>query len=143
MTDPDAVIQLPCVCTTMRRATRALTRFYDASLRETGLRSTQFTLLQALHIAGEIRQGQLGAILSLDTTTLTRSLRSLVDAGLVKSETGEDRRERYFRLTPAGERRFQDAMPAWRKVQNQVKKTIGLDWERLERDLRAITASVT
>ena len=127
----------------MRRATRAVTRLYDRELREVGLRSTQFTLLQALHLAGTITQGELGSLLSLDSTTLTRSLQPLVDEGWVKSERGEDRRERHLRLTASGEHKYQGALPAWRRAQNQLNKTIGRDWDRLERDLRQIAGAIT
>ena len=88
-------------------------------------------------------QGDLDSLLSLDSTTLSRSLQPLVDAGWVKSERGEDRRERHLRLTASGERKYQDALPAWRRAQNQLTKTIGRNWERLERDLRQIAGSVT
>lgn len=135
-------LELPCVCASMRRATRAVTRLYDRELREAELRSTQFTLLQALHLAGTVTQGNLDSLLSLDSTTLSRSLQPLVEAGWVKSERGEDRRERYLRLTASGERKYQEALPAWRRAQNQLAKTIGRDWDRLERDLRQIAASV-
>jgi DNA-binding MarR family transcriptional regulator len=127
----------------MRRATRAVTRLYDRELSEVALRSTQFTLLQALHLAGTMTQGDLGSLLSLDSTTLTRSLQPLLDAGWVNSKRGEDRRERHLRLTPSGERKYQDALPAWHRAQNHLKNIIGREWERLERDLRQITGSVT
>jgi DNA-binding MarR family transcriptional regulator len=143
MTASESLPQLPCIGTSMRRATRAVTRLYDRELRTTALRSTQFTLLQALHIAGTLTQGHLGSLLSLDTTTLTRSLEPLLDNGWVKSERGDDRRERHLRLTASGERKYQEALPAWRRAQNLLKRAIGSDWERLERDLRQITASVT
>jgi DNA-binding MarR family transcriptional regulator len=142
MSGTESLPQLPCVCTSMRRATRAVTRLYDREFREVGLRSTQFTLLQALHIGGDLTQGLLGSALSLDSTTLTRSLQPLVEAGWVKSERGEDRRERYLRLTASGQRKYEDALPAWRRAQNQLKKTLGRDWDRLERDLRQIAGSV-
>lgn len=143
MADPDSVLQLPCACTSMRRATRAVTRLYDRELRETGLRSTQFTLLQALEIAGELTQGDLASLLSLDSTTLTRSLRPLLDAGWVKSEPGEDRRERHFRLTASGLRKYQDGAPAWRRAQNHLKRAVGRGWDELEQSLRRVTAAVT
>jgi len=143
MTDSEPLLRLPCVCASMRRATRAVTRLCDRELREVGLRSTQFTLLQALHLASTMTQGDLDSLLSLDSATLSRSLQPLVDAGWVKSERGEDRRERHLRLTASGERKFQDALPAWRRAQKQLTKTIGRDWERLERDLRQIAGSVT
>jgi DNA-binding MarR family transcriptional regulator len=143
MAASEPLIQLPCVCASMRRATRAVTRMYDRELREVALRSTQFTLLQALHLTGTVTQGDLDSLLSLDSTTLSRSLQPLVDAGWVKSERGDDRRQRHLRLTASGERKFQDALPAWRRAQNQLTRTIGRDWDRLERDLRLIAGSVT
>jgi hypothetical protein len=54
---------LPCTCWTLRRATRALTQWYEEALGPTGLRATQFTVLQALSLAGEVSQGRLGEIL--------------------------------------------------------------------------------
>jgi DNA-binding MarR family transcriptional regulator len=117
-----------------------VTRLYDRELRETGLRSTQFTLLQALEIAGRITQGQLGSILSLDSTTLTRSLQALIEEGWVKDARGDDRRERYLQLTPTGRHKLQEASPSWRRAQNRLKKALGRDWEELDADLRRVTA---
>ena len=142
MTDPETVVSLPCAATSLRRATRAVTRLYDRELRESGLRSTQFTLLQALDIAGEVTQGRLGSILSLDSTTLTRSLQALVQEGWVKETRGDDRRERYLQLTPSGRRKYQEAKPAWRRAQNRLMKALGRSWEDFDADLRRITASV-
>ena len=138
----EPLVELPCICASMRRATRAVTRLYDRQLREVDLRSTQFTLLQALHTAGTVTQGDLDSLLSLDSTTLSRSLQPLVEAGWVKSERGEDQRERHLRLTASGERKYQEALPAWRRAQYQLTKAIGRDWDRLERDLRQIAGSV-
>jgi DNA-binding MarR family transcriptional regulator len=125
----------------MRRATRAVSRLYDRELRESGLRGTQFTLLQALHLAGTLTQGDLVSLPCIDSTTLTRSLQPLIDAGWVKSERGEDRRERHLRLTASGERKLQNVLPAWQRAQNAFKKAIGKDWDRLESDLRRIVAT--
>ena len=65
---------LPCFCASLRRASRALTQVYEQALRPLGLRGTQFTVLQALSLAGEVPQGELGRILAMDSTTLTRTL---------------------------------------------------------------------
>lgn len=142
MTEPESVVPLPCAGTSLRRATRAVTRLYDRELRETGLRSTQFTLLQALEIAGEVTQGRLSSILSLDSTTLTRSLQALIEEGWVKVKRGDDRRERHLRLTPWGRRKYQDAKPAWRRAQTCLIRAIGRSWEDFDADLRRITGSV-
>jgi DNA-binding MarR family transcriptional regulator len=142
MANPETVVPLPCVGTSLRRATRAVTRLYDRELRESGLRSTQFTLLQALQIAGEVTQGRLGSILSLDSTTLTRSLQALIEAGWVKETRGDDRRERYLQLTPSGRRKYEEVKPAWRRAQNRLIRAIGRSWAELDADLRRITGSV-
>src|SRR5260370_19239130 len=77
---------LPCACANLRRAARAGSRLYNRELRETGLEITQFTILMTLEISGEITQGELGRLLSLDSTTLSRILTPLVTDGWV----GED-----------------------------------------------------
>ena len=48
--------QLPCMCSSFRRTSRALTQLYENALRPMGLRATQFTILQALLLAGEVTQ---------------------------------------------------------------------------------------
>jgi DNA-binding MarR family transcriptional regulator len=134
--------ELRCMCASLRRASRVITSAYDEALRETGLRSTQFSLLQALEHGGELTQGELGERLAIDTTTLTRSLRPLISEGLVASVRGDDRRERRLRLTAKGNERKRDATTAWNGVQSRLKRRLGAQmWERLTEDLR-FTASV-
>ena len=53
------MVDLSCMCASFRRASRALTQMYDTELRREGLRATQFTILQALTLAGEVTQGRL------------------------------------------------------------------------------------
>jgi DNA-binding MarR family transcriptional regulator len=124
----------------MRRAARALTQLYEDELRDSGLRATQFTLLQALGTTGTITQGGLGALLLLDSTTLTRTLRPLVGKGWVKSVPGMDRRERHFQLTAAGRQELNRALPRWERTQQRLRKALGdTGWERLQADLLGVT----
>ena len=92
----------PCLCAALRQASRAVTRIYDAELRGTGLRSTQHSLLRLLDRVGEVRQGDLGEMASLDETTLTRNLRPLQKSGWVTIRAGADRREKLVAITEAG-----------------------------------------
>src|SRR5260370_24378475 len=70
---------LPCLCASLRRTTRTLTHLYEEALRPLGLRSSQFTILQVLSRAGEMTQGELGRMLAMDSTTLTRTLEIMTD----------------------------------------------------------------
>src|SRR5437667_11084591 len=64
---------LPCMCGSFRRTSRALTQMYEGALRPLKLRATQLTILQVLSHAGEVLQGQLGEMLAMDSTSLTRT----------------------------------------------------------------------
>lgn len=133
------VVALPCACANLRRAARAVTQHYEGELRATGVRVTQFTLLQVLARAGPIRQGQLGELLAMDSTTLTRTLKLLLEEGWIRKAVGADRRQRYFELTAAGRRQMQEAMPHWERAQARLRKSLGeAGWGELERVLARV-----
>jgi DNA-binding MarR family transcriptional regulator len=131
---------LPCLCASFRRAARALTQHYDEAVRPLGLRVTQFTVLQALSITGEVSQGKLGEILAMDSTTLTRTLDILRRSGWVSRKRGEDRREWRLRLSPTGSEQLKRALPAWKKTQQQMARQFG---DKRWHDLFQLTDQVT
>lgn len=123
---------LPCLCGNLRRAARTLTQLYEEALRPTGLRSSQFTILQALSVAGEVSQGRLGELLAMDSTTLTRTLGIMLRHGWVAERPGKDRRERWLSLSNAGKHQLHRALPTWEKVQSRVRKRLGEPaWQNL------------
>jgi DNA-binding MarR family transcriptional regulator len=135
---------LPCLCGTFRRAARALTQAYEEALRPTELRATQFTVLQALSLAGEVSQGRLGEILGIDSTTLTRTLKIMTREGWIAERPGEDRRERWIQLTPVGKERFRAAVPAWETAQTNLRLRLGEQgWEELMRVSNRVTEIIT
>jgi DNA-binding MarR family transcriptional regulator len=135
---------LPCMCASFRRASRALTQLYDEALRPVGLRTTQFTILQALSLAGEVSQGGLAQILAMDSTTLTRTLRIMGREGWIAERRGEDRRERLLRLAKAGRHQFKRALPSWEKAQAQLGRQLGdKRWHALMKLTNEVTTMVT
>lgn len=132
-----------CVCFNLRKAARAVTQFYDAALAASGVRATQFTVLVALSLSERLSLTQIAERLVMDRTTLTRNLRPLERDGLVRIERGPDRRERYMRLTAAGRKRLDRALPLWRKAQRRMTEAIGEEaWLALRGGLRGIASSV-
>ena len=120
------------MCGNFRRSARALTQVYEEALRPLGLRATQFTILQVLERAGEVSQRQMGEMLAMDSTSLTRTLAILRRAGWVAEQRGEDRREQRIRLSSAGKSKLRRALPAWEKVQSGLRGKLGKQkWERL------------
>jgi len=123
---------LPCLCSSFRRTSRALTQLYEQVLNPLGLRVTQFTILQVLALAGEVTQRQLGDMLVMDSTTLTRALLIMARQGWIAERRGEDRRQRWLRLSEGGEKQLKRALPAWEKVQSQLRRRVGGQvWQNL------------
>ena len=134
---------LSCMCASFRRASRVLTQHYDAALRPLGLRATQFTLLQALSLAGEVSQGTLGEILVIDSTTLTRTLAIMERRGWIASRSGEDHRERLLSLSKAGRAQFNRALPRWEQIQQKLRARFGNKrWNELLNLTNEVTAKV-
>jgi DNA-binding MarR family transcriptional regulator len=116
---------LPCLCSSFRRTARALSQVYEEAMRPTGLRITQFTILQALARTGEVKQGRLGEILVMDSTSLTRTLRIMRQQGWIAERRGEDQRERWLKLSKAGEAKLKIATATWEKVQARLQAKLG------------------
>lgn len=111
-----------CVCSAARRASRAITHHYDALLRDSGLRVTQFTLLTTLAQTGPMPMTRLAAFLALERTTLTRNLKPLLRDGLVEMRDEKDARTHLVAITAKGETIARKAFPLWKKAQDSVKR---------------------
>ncbi len=113
-----------CSCFKIRRLARTVSRLYDQHLAESGLKTTQFSLLR--NISGTaLPLSQLAERAGLERTTLTRNLRPLIEAGFVSLAAGRDQRERIVSLTPAGSAAIDSAKRAWRVAQSSLEATLG------------------
>jgi DNA-binding MarR family transcriptional regulator len=116
---------LPCYCATLRQAARAATAFYEDALSDTGVRATQFTVLQALKTAPDLTTTQVGQVLGIDQTTATRTLALMRKSKLLGDSAGVDRRERRWRLTPLGEATYRRLLPKWEAAQAMLERRLG------------------
>jgi DNA-binding MarR family transcriptional regulator len=134
----------PCLCAALRQASRAVTRVYDAELRANGLRVTQSTILSLLGRSGEVRQGDLGELASLDETTLTRSPRPLEKNGWLRIRAGADRREKLVGIRAAGKEKVGQARQAWSKAQERMRRTLPIGtWDSLFAALLTVTKAAS
>ena len=122
--DPD---QTPCNCLALRQAARHLTQVYDRHLAETGLRSTQYSILSKLSRLGAMPIGELAETMVVERTALGRALRPLERDRLVAVEAGPDARTRSVSLTPKGVARFKAAAVLWRRAQKEFESAYGAD----------------
>lgn len=141
--EPAAGPDLACTCALLRRTSRRITQLYDRALEPVGLRVTQYSLLSALIRVGPVSVSALATQLGTDRTTLTRNLKPLERAGLVAVAAGPDRRSRAVRITPAGHRRREEAVPLWRAAEVSLRDVMGEANQELHRLLEQTLRSTT
>ena len=129
-----------CACFGLRKASRAVTQLYDEALRPAGLRTTQFSLLALLRLAGTAPMTRLAEEAVMDRTTLARNLEVLQRDGLVRVQPGEDARVREVEITRAGVARLEQAFPRWQRAQRSLARSLGA--RRTDRLLADLSTAV-
>ena len=114
-----------CVAVRLRMLNRIVTNVYDDVLRPLGLRVSQMNILVAAAKMGTARPSEVCAYLHLDVSTLSRNVERMKARGWLQVVPDEDGRSQPFRLTPQGRKLLEEAVPAWSKAQQQVKKVLG------------------
>lgn len=130
----------PCVCTALRKASRAITRIYDDALAQHGVTTPQFAILRLLARTPGIALSRLAADLVMDRTTLYRALTPLERHGWI-AYGAPDGRVKHASLTKAGKSLFSSASASWQVVQTRVTSAFGAEaWSALETQLASLTA---
>lgn len=130
-----------CNCLALREATRHVTQFYDKFLASSGLRTTQFSILIRLRLAGPMTINALAKSLVMDRTTLGRNILPLEREGLIEIVPGSaDRRSKVVRLTEAGTTWLRAARAGWAQAQKNFEMAFG---RRRAKQLRALLHAVT
>ncbi|KOG73325.1 MarR family winged helix-turn-helix transcriptional regulator [Streptomyces flaveolus] len=128
MTRPETDPVELCNNLALRKAARYLGATYDKALAPTGLRATQFSILQKLSTQEKITITSLAEMIAMDRTTLATNLKPLAREGLVTVEPSPtDRRARIVTLTQDGLTRMKAALPYWRAVQSRFEESFGQD----------------
>lgn len=116
-----------CLCLGVQQASRVLTHIYNNYLTAANLKITQFCVLRLLKHLGETNAKQISMMLTLDQSTLSRSLSLLTREGLIANFTDEDQREKRLKLTHEGELRLHKARQQWKQAQEHVLQLLGPD----------------
>lgn len=133
-----------CASLNFRRTSRIVTRMYDIAMQESGVRSTQFAILVGIAKLQPVALGNLAKVLMLDSSTLTRSLRLLEKEGMIEISTRAAMRQRFLKLTHAGQKALQRSLPLWRAVHARFVAAVGADyWLKLRNELESIAKSTS
>jgi len=123
----DALGPLPSGCThaRLRQLTRRVGQHFDAEVAQSGLKTTQYSLLTSIESRGPVRPVDLAASLHMTASTLSRNLHLLVDAGWLQVDDGPDARSRLVSITGAGRIRRREARAHWKRAQQSLVDRLG------------------
>lgn len=117
-----------CLCTSLRKATRRVTRLYDMALAPSGLKVTQLALLRQIERSGPVAIGDLAEAQVMDSGGLAHTLKPLERDGFISfSVDPDDRRSKLVALTPAGQTKLDETAALWDKAHHGFEETFGID----------------
>ena len=132
-----------CVCFNLRRVARVVTHLFDAEMRQQGIRSTQGSVLFALHATGPSNMAELSEVLGMERTTLLRNLRPLQRDGLVMVEGGGHGGYVELSLSAKGHQQIEKLAPAWESAQSTAVQVLGKKrWSALLADLDKVASAL-
>src|SRR5262245_4818274 len=141
MLEPKSFVPRPCVCTTVRRASRVLARVFDAVLEPAGLNVTQLAVLRAVQRHPGEPLTRVAEDLCMDRTSLYRAIAPMQRDGWVKLSAGADARARTVEFSAKGRRVLAAADPAWGRTQTAGGERVGRDkWAALVSELERLAA---
>lgn len=112
----------------LRQLSRRVGRFYDGALAdETGLKTSQYSLLSHVQWLQPVRPADLAAQMELTPSTLTRNLQPLLAQGWLAIGPGADGRSRLITLTPEGQAKRLQAQQVWKRAQRAFNAQLGLE----------------
>ena len=129
-----------CTCFNLRKAARAVTQLFDAGLKSTGIRSTQFALLVVIAKLAPVSVGSLARTLVIDRTTLSRSLRLMQTREFIAISPRSTERRRFVTLRPTGWSALARSLPSWRDTQRRFVDEVGDHyWNAMQKELAKLS----
>ncbi|HWQ42623.1 MAG TPA: MarR family winged helix-turn-helix transcriptional regulator [Desulfosporosinus sp.] len=127
----------------IRRASRAVTQFYEKVLEPSGLKVTQYSLLRNLELVEPVSMSVLAKTMRIDRTTLNRNMKPLINAGLITVNFGEDLRSRQVMLTEAGKEALLNTLALWSEAQVSLEEYLGkAELDSFEKSLSKLEALI-
>ena len=120
---------MDCACRNLRMTTRVVTQYYDKALYASGLKATQFSLLNSISSkVGGLSVSELADLSMMDQTTVTRNIEILRKKGYVNVRAEDaDLRRKSITVSDAGESKLIAAVPLWEAAQLKIEQGIGLE----------------
>jgi len=123
-----------CIAVRMRMLNRVITAVYDDAVRPLGLTAGQSNILVMVERLGNPRQGDVGKLLYMEKSTLSRNVERLRQNGWLEVTEHAGDRARYLNATPSGRDVIEQSLPLWESAQIRAREIIGPAGEQGLRD---------
>ena len=116
-----------CVCSRTRMLDRILTQVFDDALRGVGIGSTQLTMLALVASLEGLRAVEIGQMLEMEKSTVSRCLAILRKRGWVHTVERKGGGGKGIGVTDQGSKVLRRAGPVWRTAETRARDVLGAD----------------
>jgi DNA-binding MarR family transcriptional regulator len=117
---------------------------FDEVLAPSGLRSTQLSVLITLARDEPASMPRLAKDLVMDRSTLSRTVRTLEQRGLIEKASIGNGNRKMVSLTDRGRNVVSETLPLWEKAQEQLTSLLGEGkWDTLLDKLSHVVSTAT
>ena len=106
---------------------RILTQVFDDALRGVGIGSTQLTMLALVASLEGLRAVEIGQMLEMEKSTVSRCLAVLRKRGWVHTVERKGGGGKGIGVTDQGNKVLKRAVPVWRKAETRARDVLGAD----------------
>jgi DNA-binding MarR family transcriptional regulator len=120
-----------CVCFINNKTSKKMADMFNERLIPLGVTRVQWIAMYYLLKYGDLSQKELGERMDIKESTVARLLDRMEEEGLIiRTQTREDRRVKYIKLTPKGRERIEELLPEGQKMSEFF--SIGITEEEIE-----------
>lgn len=116
-----------CTSFKVRQLMRRISQHYDTEVAQSGLKTTQYSLLSHVLSLGPLRPVDLAEAMKMTASTLSRNLQPLIAAGWLTMGEGADGRSRLVHLTEAGIAKRREGQKYWKVAQQKLNDQLGIE----------------
>ena len=132
----------PCYCTTLRKASRRVSHLYDEALAQSGLKTTQRSILAQIERSEPTSVRGLAEAMVIDASAMAHTLKPLERDGLIAIRVDpRDKRNRQITLTEQGRANLAASHADWVGAQRSFEAALGtINSETLRQALRYLVS---
>jgi DNA-binding MarR family transcriptional regulator len=123
--DPIREIISNCLAVRVRIVARSVSAVYEQAMAPHDVTIAQVNLLAALGEVGPCAPRDIGEVLQLERSTVSRNLDLLIQKGLIEALSSDAKGIREVVLTTTGLEKLKEVLPDWRIAQKHAAHLLG------------------